>query len=144
MLMVLKVGFCGPDIVHTLVGWGRASGCEIECDVADLGSALVAQVGHVVMVMGGGLDNTGGHGLVRGGGPIPSLQVPLVFVTEIFHPRGHTGRPVSASAIVGSLNGGVYSRSQLSSVSLRNSHLRDIAAGKADENEAGINLRVAN
>jgi hypothetical protein len=38
-----------------------------------LGGALVARAGRVVMVVGGGPDNAGGRGLVRGGGPTPRL-----------------------------------------------------------------------
>ena len=88
------------------------------------------------MVVGGGPDNAGGRGLVRGGGPKPSLRVLLAFVTEIFCPRGRVGRPVPASAMVGSLDGWVYSGS--SSVPVGSLRLRDVVAGRDEENEAGI------
>ncbi|SRR6266446_3054738 len=88
------------------------------------------------MVVGSEPDNAGGRGFVRGGGPRPSLRVVLVFVTEIFCPRGRVGRPVPASAMVGSLDGCVDSwRSSVSVGSLR---LREVTAGREKENEAGI------
>lgn len=92
------------------------------------------------MVVGGGPDKAGGRGLVRGGGPIPSLRVLLVFTTEIFCPSGRVGRPVSASAIVGSLDGWMDSWSSSVSASLR---LKEVEAGREEENEAGIVLRDA-
>lgn len=88
------------------------------------------------MVVGGGPDSAGGRGLVRGGGPKPSLRVLPAFVAEIFCPRGRVGLPVPASAMVGSLDGWVDSWS--SSVSLRSLRLRDVEAGRDEENEAGI------
>ena len=89
------------------------------------------------MVVGGGPDNAGGRGLVRGGGPRPSLRVLPVFVAEIFCPKGRVGRPVPASAIVGSLDGWVDSRSS-SSAPAGSLRLRDVGAGRDEENEAGI------
>jgi hypothetical protein len=103
-----------------------------------LGGALVARVGRVVMVVGGGPDNAGGRGFVRGGGPIPSLRVPSAFTAEIFGPSGRDGRPVPASEMVGSLDGCVVSWS--SSASMRILRLRDVVVGREEENEAGIVL----
>jgi hypothetical protein len=88
------------------------------------------------MVVGGGPDSAGGRGLARGGGPKPSLRVLPAFVAEIFCPRGRVGLPVPASAMVGSLDGWVDSWSSL--VSLRSLRLRDVEAGRDEENEAGI------
>ena len=107
----------------------------------DFGGALVARVGRVVMLVGGGPDNAGGRGLVRGGGPIPNLRVPLAFVADMFCPRGRVGRPVPASAMVGSLDGWVDSWS--SSGSTRSLRLRDVVVGRDEENEAGIVLKDA-
>src|SRR5260221_664875 len=55
------------------------------------------------MVVGGGPDSAGGRGLVRGGGPIPSLRAPLAFTAGIFCPRGRVCRPVPTSEMVGSV-----------------------------------------
>jgi hypothetical protein len=93
------------------------------------------------MVVGGGPDNVGGRGLVRGGGPIPSPRVVPAFIAEMFCPRGRVGRPVPASAIVGSLDGWADSWSSVSGRSLR---LREVIAGRDEENEAGIVLGIPN
>jgi hypothetical protein len=87
------------------------------------------------MVLGGGPDNAGGRGFVRGGGPKPSLRVLPAFVAEMFCPRGRVGRPVPTSAIVGSLDGWMGSWSSSVVESLR---LSDVEAGRDEENEAGI------
>ena len=88
------------------------------------------------MVVGGGPDNAGGRGLVRGGGPRPSLRILPVFVAEIFCPRGRVGRPVPVSTIVGSLDGWVDSWS--SSVPVGSLRFKEVVAGRDEENEAGI------
>lgn len=86
------------------------------------------------MDVGGGPDNAGGRGLVSGGGPIPSPRVAPPFMTVRFCVRGRIGRPLPASAIVGSLDGGPGSYSSSITV-LR---LRDVVWGRDEENEAGI------
>ena len=101
-----------------------------------MGGALVARVGRVVMVVGGGPDNAGGRGLVRGGGPIPRFRVFPTLTAVTFCVRGRIGRPVPVSAMVGSLDGCLNSWSS----SLRSFRLRDVAEGRETENEAGIVL----
>ena len=91
------------------------------------------------MVVGGGPDNAGGRGLVRGGGPKPSLRAFPAFVAEMLFPKGRVGRPVPASAMVGSLDGWVDSWS--SSLTVASLRLREVVAGSEEENEAGIIFR---
>ena len=86
------------------------------------------------MEVGGGPDNVGGRGLVSGGGPNPNPRVAPTFIAEKFCVRGRVGRPVPASAMVGSLDGCAESQSS----SLRILRLRDVTGGRDEENEAGI------
>lgn len=86
------------------------------------------------MEVGGGPDNVGGRGLVSGGGPNPNPRVAPTFIAEKFCVRGRVGRPVPASAMVGSLDGCAESHSS----SLRILRLRDVTGGRDEENEAGI------
>lgn len=104
------VAFCGPESVRVPAARGAAETCR---GAEDFGGALVARIGRVVMDVGGGPDNAGGRGLVRGGGPIPNPRVAPTFMTLRFCVRGRIGRPLPASAIVGSLDGcpGSYSSS---------------------------------
>ena len=86
------------------------------------------------MEVGGGPDNAGGRGLVRGGGPIPNPWVAPTFIADVFCLRGRVGRPLPASAMVGSLDGCAGSCSS----SLGILRLRDVMVGSDEENEAGI------
>jgi hypothetical protein len=86
------------------------------------------------MDVGGGPDNAGGRGLVSGGGPNPNPRAAPTFMAERFCVRGRIGRPLPASAIVGSLDGCTESYSS----SLRILRLRDVTGGRDEENEAGI------
>ena len=86
------------------------------------------------MKVGGGPDNAGGRGLVRGGGPIPNPRVAPTFTADTFGLRGRVGRSLPASAMVGSFDGCTESCSS----SLATLRLRDVTAGSDEENEAGI------
>ena len=80
----------------------------------------------------------GGRGLVSGGGPNPNPRVAPTFMAEMFCVRGRVGRPLPASAMVGSFGGGADSHSS----SLRILRLRVVMGWRDEENEAGI-LRLS-